>query len=1000
MYRWNFRNHSERAARKVGTKGCRKTRRSPRRRSPWLPLERLEERTVLSTVFTVTNTSNDPTVSGSLPFEVAQANASTDEAIVNFDPTAFATAQTITLKQTLTLDHSSEPTIPISIVGPAAGVTIAGGGSGSDFSVITVTSDTQQAAIKGASPSAPITITDGNLPSTTTESGAGINDLGDLTLEYVAITNNTAASGGGGGIEVSGGPTVSSSFSINPGAALVASDTTFSGNTAAGAGGAVDMEGTGALIVNSTFSGNTAGTGGAIFNGPMLAPASVLPANLGVVNCTISGNTASNDGGGIDNNNAGVMGLLNTIVTGNTVGGTGTNPDVDGGGGSGVYQGSSHDLIGNANGLAGTGITDGTNGNVVGHPALLAPFGSYGGANQTFALLPGSPAINDALVLANLSANAAVGDTTIQASTPLPLPSLNGSTFPYQQGKVILIGSEQMLVTGVSGSAKNGYTLTVTRGVNGTTAAAHNANDPIFLPDERGVFSASNSIGAFQTQGFNVTVNSGDSPQSTQVSSAFANPLGVTVTAIDPNAPVDGGLITYTAPASGASAALSGGTATISGGTASVNATANGTAGSYAVTASAGFGTDATFNLTNTTGTTITLTPGSLPAANIGSAYSQQLTGNGGTGPFSFAVASGALPAGITLSSGGLISGTPTATGAFHFTVQATDSSASPGPFTGSLAYSLQVNPAGITISMTPASLPDGNVGSAFSQQLSGNGGTGPYSFAIVSGALPAGLTLSSGGLISGSPTATGAFNFTIQATDSSPSPGPFAGSLVYSLQVNPAGTPHQLYVEAVYEDVLGRAADAGGLAYWAHLLDSGAAVSSVAESIAHSNEYYANFVIRPAYLKLLGRAADDAGVSYWTGQMDAGVTDQQLEADLVSAGGTNGEFYTKAGGTNTLWIDAVYKLLLGRAADAAGETYWNGQLNAGVTLNQVAQGIAGSQENNTQLINEDYFHYLGRAADAGGLSYWLGQFADGKTNEDVIAGFTGSAEYYKQHTT
>ncbi|HVA50216.1 MAG TPA: DUF4214 domain-containing protein [Pirellulales bacterium] len=208
-------------------------------------------------------------------------------------------------------------------------------------------------------------------------------------------------------------------------------------------------------------------------------------------------------------------------------------------------------------------------------------------------------------------------------------------------------------------------------------------------------------------------------------------------------------------------------------------------------------------------------------------------------------------------------------------------------------------------------------------------------------------------------------------------------------------GTPHQLYVTAVYHDVLGRAPDAGGLTYWSNLLDSGAAISSVAEAIAHSDEYYANFVIKPTYLKLLGRPADAAGVTYWTGQMDAGVTDQELEADLVSSA----EFYNNAGGTNLAWIDAVYKLLLGRPADANGESFWTSQFAAGLTLNGAAQGIAGSQENNTQLINDDYFHYLGRPADTGGLNYWLAQFAAGKTNEDVIAGFTGSAEYYQEHS-
>ena len=90
--------------------------------------------------------------------------------------------------------------------------------------------------------------------------------------------------------------------------------------------------------------------------------------------------------------------------------------------------------------------------------------------------------------------------------------------------------------------------------MDGTIPASHVIGNEIDLPDERGVFSASNSIGAYQTQGFVVTANSGDSPQSTTISTAFANPLGVTVTANDPGVPVDNGVITFTAPASGASA--------------------------------------------------------------------------------------------------------------------------------------------------------------------------------------------------------------------------------------------------------------------------------------------------------------------------------------------------------------------------------------------------------------------------------------------------------------
>ncbi|HEV3345333.1 MAG TPA: DUF4214 domain-containing protein, partial [Pirellulales bacterium] len=221
--------------------------------------------------------------------------------------------------------------------------------------------------------------------------------------------------------------------------------------------------------------------------------------------------------------------------------------------------------------------------------------------------------------------------------------------------------------------------------------------------------------------------------------------------------------------------------------------------------------------------------------------------------------------------------------------------------------------------------------------------------------------------------------------------------------------TPNEQYVTAVYEDVLTRVPEPGGLKYWPNILDQAQAngsllarLSSVAMQIGQSAEYYGNFVVTTAYEKYLGRAPDQAGLNYWVQQMRHGLTDQELEAGFAASD----EFYADAGGTNIAWIDAVYKLVLGRSPDSGGERYWNNQLNSLLSTEstesarlQAALGISGSTENNTQLINADYEHYLGRAADPGGLQYWLNQFADGASNEDVIAGFTGSPEYYKNRT-
>lgn len=178
---------------------------------------------------------------------------------------------------------------------------------------------------------------------------------------------------------------------------------------------------------------------------------------------------------------------------------------------------------------------------------------------------------------------------------------------------------------------------------------------------------------------------------------------------------------------------------------------------------------------------TISMTPATLPDAQINVAYSQALTASGGTAPYSFAVTGGSLPAGLALSSDGVISGTPTASGPSTFSVTATDSSTGTGaPFSVVGAYSLTVNGSNLTIA--PATLPSGQVSVAYPLvSLTASGGTAPYSYKISAGSLPAGLTLNSAGMLSGTPTAGGSFNFTVTATDANSS----TGSQTYAVTVS-----------------------------------------------------------------------------------------------------------------------------------------------------------------------------------------------------------------------
>jgi hypothetical protein len=163
----------------------------------------------------------------------------------------------------------------------------------------------------------------------------------------------------------------------------------------------------------------------------------------------------------------------------------------------------------------------------------------------------------------------------------------------------------------------------------------------------------------------------------------------------------------------------------------------------------------------------VAITAATLPTGYVGSAYpSTQLAATGGSGTYStWALASGSsLPAGLSLSNTGAISGTPTGSaGSTSFTVKVTDSASN----TATETFSITVA-AGVSITSS-TSLADGYPGTAYSSvTLAATGGTGTYTnWAVTSGSVPDGMTLSSAGLLSGTPTTAGNYSFAVKVTDS-----------------------------------------------------------------------------------------------------------------------------------------------------------------------------------------------------------------------------------------
>ena len=441
--------------------------------------ELLEDR-VVPTIWVVNTTadSSSPTI-GMLRYAIDNA--------VNGDTITFApslSGQTISLTGTLTITDN------ITIVASPPSVSTGSlvlYGTGNGGSPVIIVNSGVTASISGLS-------IENGLSST----GAGIRNLGTLALSYDTITGNgslnNTGTNNGAGIYSSG------IMDIN--------DCTISNNTSFWNGGGIMNTGT-MTVTNSTISGNNAYTyGGGIYN----------TGNLTLANDTISGNAgwAGNSyfpeaGGGIAS--FGNLSMANILVSGNVTSGSG--PDI-----YGNIANISNSLIGTTSGYT----TSGGANNQMGTAASLSSLADNGGPTQTLALSAGSAGIagGGAVTTVGGSGIAATGNTvTLTTGGGAYIGNVSsGLAIPIE------IDTEQMLVTGVSGD-----TLTVIRGYNGTTEAAHSAGaDVYFLLDQRGYSidptTVTPDIGSYQTVG--------------------ATPSAPTVTGVSPASGTAGATVTIT----------------------------------------------------------------------------------------------------------------------------------------------------------------------------------------------------------------------------------------------------------------------------------------------------------------------------------------------------------------------------------------------------------------------------------------------------------------------
>lgn len=211
--------------------------------------------------------------------------------------------------------------------------------------------------------------------------------------------------------------------------------------------------------------------------------------------------------------------------------------------------------------------------------------------------------------------------------------------------------------------------------------------------------------------------------------------------------------------------------------------------------------------------------------------------------------------------------------------------------------------------------------------------------------------------------------------------------------------------IYALYDGLLGREGDAGGLEHWAGKMAAGMSVRDIAQNFLSSHEGQsragaadnATFVDQ-LYQANLQRASDPGGSAYWTAQLDGGA----LRADVAIGFALSDEHISNlksvydAGifvpDSLAAGVARIYYTMLARAPDADGLSYWRDQIDQGGTLSGVTAAFLGTPENqskygsmaNSDYVDALYVNALGRHADSGGQAYWTNLLNQGASRADL----------------
>jgi subtilisin-like proprotein convertase family protein len=207
-----------------------------------------------------------------------------------------------------------------------------------------------------------------------------------------------------------------------------------------------------------------------------------------------------------------------------------------------------------------------------------------------------------------------------------------------------------------------------------------------------------------------------------------------------------------------------------------------------------------------------------------------------------------------------------------------------------------------------------------------------------------------------------------------------------------PTDSKNARYICRVYLDLLGRAADPGGKAFWLLKVDKGESRVGIIRKYQTTPEYNRR-VVDDVYKTFLKRNPDSGGQAYWADKVRKGANPDEIRAEVIGSG----EYFTKSGGSSAGFAAAMYQQVTRTPATDAQINTVVAQIQAGKTRTAIAAALLATPAGDTATVQGVYERYLRRTPPASEVTYWVNKLQSGVTELKIVEATVSSNEYYNR---